>query len=212
MRSKNTLILFAKAPRLCRVKTRLWPELTHRECLYLYKLLLSNTLKSVANSQQYKLVVYTTDLNFFATSIPISKLSFKKQHGKNLGIRMHNAISQELKYCQKVILIGSDCIEFSRQYIEHAFKLLKNKDDIVITPTDDGGYCLIGMTQNNNSIFQNIDWGTDRVFSQTQHLTKKKLKNLHALSKMYDIDKVSDINTLNHLGILPNNLQMFDRQ
>ena len=209
MRNENILILFIKAPQLCRVKTRLWPELNHRECLSLYRLLTHNTIKQLINSNQYKLVVYSTAADK-THSLPF-RLSIKYQQGPDLGMRMHHAISQELKNAQRVVLIGSDCLHFTSTSIEHAFNQLDNNNDIVITPTHDGGYCLIGMRRAHRTIFDNISWSSSEVLYQTIHAAEKSGKAIKILEAMHDIDTMNDLHELKKLGQLPGWAQQYIR-
>lgn len=209
MRSENTVILFIKAPQICRVKTRLWPDLSHRECLSLYRLLMNNTIKQLINGQEYKFIVYSSEPGFRHT-FPFN-LTIKYQCGFDLGMRMHNAISEELKHAQRVILIGSDCVQFNQHSISQALKQLRNKNDIVMTPSNDGGYCLVGMRYANKAIFENISWGTSDVFNQTKQALGKSGKTLNTLEAMHDIDTMNDLHDLGLRGELPVWAQPFIR-
>ena len=209
MRYENTVILFIKAPQICRVKTRLWPDLNHRECLSLYRLLMNNAIKQLSNSLEYKFIVYSTE-PCNRHSVPYN-LTVKYQHGLDLGMRMHNAISEELKHAQRVILIGSDCVQFTKSSLSHALKQLWNKNDIVMTPTNDGGYCLVGMRRTNRAIFENVSWGTSDVFNQTKRVAEKSGKTINILETMHDIDTMNDLHGLKQRGELPIWAQSFIR-
>lgn len=202
MRIQNTLIIFTKAPQICRVKTRLSHDLSYRECLQAFKLMSKTTVNSLINSQRFKTVIYTTNLKLQKNLH--RNIRLEQQHGNNLGERMHKAITKELKKSQRVILIGTDCVEFTKDNIEQAFSYLNAANDIVITPTHDGGYCLIGMTRNCKSIFTNITWSADNVFNETETISNKFSKNLQVLEMMHDIDHIQDLYELDQLGRLPN--------
>lgn len=200
MRKRNTLILFTKFPKICSVKTRLWPDLTHRECLELHKSLTTNTIKQLKHSNKYNFVTYTTAYN---SPLPSFGITSKQQYGHDLGMRMHHAINQELKYAQRVVLIGSDCIQLSKQAIEMAFDLLTGQNDIALGPTQDGGYCLIGMKKPYKFVFENIAWSTPAVLNQTLQTCRKKSKKVHLLETVHDIDTIDDLNELKMLNKLP---------
>lgn len=208
MRKQNTVILFTKFPKICRVKTRLWPDLNHRECLELHKSLTTNILRQLKHSNKYNFVTYTTAHNSPSPSLGIKS---KQQYGNNLGMRMHHAITQELKYAQRVILIGSDCIQLSIQSIETAFDLLTGQNDITLGPTQDGGYCLIGMKKPCKFIFENIAWSTPDVLNQTLYVSRKKSKRIHLLETVHDIDTIDDLNELKKLNKLPAWAEKFAR-
>ena len=195
----NTLILFTKSPVICRVKTRLWPTLSHRECLYLHKKLIHNIISEQRHHSDINIKIYSTEIKhkFFN-----NKQTYK-QVGKDLGMRMNNAIMHELKYTEKVLLIGSDCVEFTQDYIKHAFEVLKNKNDIVIAPSNDGGYALIGMRKPHPTLFNNIPWSTTKVLSRTLDIIQKENKKLTLLPEVTDIDEYSDLVRLHQSNLLP---------
>lgn len=201
MRKQNTLILFTKSARICRVKTRLWPYLNHRQCLSLHKHLTNNIVKQHAKSNNYNFVIYLTHKAIYHSPYNIN---VKLQHGSDLGARMYHAISVELKSAQRVVLIGSDCMELSRDLIEQAFiKLGNHNNNIVFAPTSDGGYCLVGMRKPYSHLFNQINWGTDKVLNQTLQCASKKSYKTHLLKTLNDIDTIDDLRQLWNMKKLP---------
>ena len=166
MRNRNVVIVFAKAARICRVKTRLWPTLTHRQCLYLHKRVSNQILQRLKRQQKnYRLLLYTTSREpAFAMQ---NRLQIKLQMGNNLGSRMLHAISTELENANRVVLIGSDCLEINIDYIEQALAKIHSPRDVVLGPATDGGYVLIGMSRAHAGIFQHVAWGSTKVLQQT---------------------------------------------
>ncbi len=67
---------------------------------------------------------------------------------------------------------------------------------IVIGPTFDGGYYLIGLSEFNDKIFDGIGWSTSHVFSQTLTRIKAMNKQLHVLPPWYDVDTSDDLEFL----------------
>ena len=201
MGNENTVILFAKAPKICGVKTRLWPDLNYRQCLNLHTSLTGHTISHVTKSNKFNFVIYTTKPKG-SWLLPFN-VKIKIQHGIDLGERMYNAIKIELKHSQRVILIGSDCLEFSENYINDAFNKLKKNSDIVITPTNDGGYCLIGMKATNKFLFEKISWSTSMVLNQTCKVAKNKGKRMYLLDALNDIDTANDLEHLKRQQKLP---------
>ncbi|MFW5649384.1 MAG: DUF2064 domain-containing protein, partial [Candidatus Alkaliphilus sp. MAG34] len=117
-------------------------------------------------------------------------ICFLKQEGKDLGEKMHNAISFSLKHYRNVVLIGSDLPLMSKNDIETAFNILKTKD-MVISPTFDGGYYLIGMKEKNREIF-NIKYSTGSVFEETIDKIKSIGKSYGKGNIQLDIDDEKD--------------------
>lgn len=202
MRNKNTLILFTKTPIICRVKTRMWPNLSHRECLYLHRKLIKTILDQFKSRHDLKLVIYTT-YNFSAYSNFPCNIKVKKQIGYDLGDRMYYAIQNELKHAQRVVLIGTDCLDLTTSYIYNAFERLKSQRDIVIGPADDGGYTLIGVKKNKPSLFRNIIWGSPTVLNATINIANKHGYQCSLLNQVFDIDRYSDLKRLHDKRALP---------
>ncbi|MFK7793756.1 MAG: TIGR04282 family arsenosugar biosynthesis glycosyltransferase [Gammaproteobacteria bacterium] len=202
MRADNTLILFTKAPQICRVKTRMNAVLSHRECLYLHRKLTENAINQFQSNNKFKLVIYTTSIDKVRYSYPRG-ITVKKQIGKHLGAKMDNAINQETKNGQRTVLIGSDCLMLDINYIFKAFDNLSKSNNIVIGPTIDGGYVLIGMKKQNTFLFNNLPWGASTVLDKTLVTAHKRGRKINTLEKISDLDTVEDLHQLKKLNILP---------
>ncbi len=100
--------------------------------------------------------------------------------------------TRNLSPSRKVVLIGSDCPLLGSSQIEDAFDCL-DRQPVVIGPSTDGGYYLIGMRDKVAEIFDDIEWSTDSVLSQTiQRLTKAQI-GFELLPELTDIDEWSDL-------------------
>lgn len=196
MRAKNTLILFTKSPQICRVKTRMWPQLSHRECLHLHKAAVKSSLRAFSSSLNFNLIVYSTDGVF-------QNIKTKKQTGTDLGIRMYNAMYGELKCSERVVLIGSDCLQLNVGYINRAFSLLKANKDTVLGPANDGGYVLIGARTITSKVFDDVSWGTNRVMEATIRNLSKHNFNVNLLEPLIDVDTYDDLRELYKKKALP---------
>jgi rSAM/selenodomain-associated transferase 1 len=178
------------------------PKLSNRECLYLHKKLTSHAVGQFKSNNKFKLIIYTTHIDKVRHLYP-QGIQIKKQSGLSLGSRMHNAIKQEIKSTQRVILIGSDCLTLDTDYLYSAFKNLSKINDIVLGPTEDGGYVLIGMQKLNAFLFNNIPWGTSDVFKETLASGRKLGRKIKALEKISDLDTIEDLSRLQKLNTLP---------
>ena len=120
-------------------------------------------------------------------------LLYKKevQFVYDLGVKMEYAFQTafENNY-EKVLLIGSDLYDLEPSHINEAFEKLKNKD-VVIGPTLDGGYYLVGLKKNYPEIFKNKRWGTSSVRKDT--LKNLEKVDVHLLPILNDVDVVEDI-------------------
>lgn len=192
---KELLIIFVKNPELGKVKTRLAATIGENKALNIYKKLLDHTRKTAINVQTDKVVFYS---DFIDHSDEWEEKIFQKkvQNGAALGERMHNAFKWafEKKY-DAVCVIGSDCYELTEEVLIGAFKKLETKN-VVVGPSFDGGYYLLGMTKLFPSLFKNKHWSTGTVFKET--INDIEIHNLSAslLEVLHDVDVESDLKML----------------
>lgn len=187
---KECLIIFAKEPKAGKVKTRLQEYFSKKDCLSLYKAFLKDTL-DIARSVKCFCRILAYDSPFsqprYLKTIA-GDFTFYKQEGKNLGRKMYNAFkfSKRLGF-DKAVIIGSDSPNLPLKYLAQAYNRL-NKSDVVLGPSCDGGYYLIGLKEPCAGIFNNIKWSSQSVFGVTLRKAKDIGKKVSVLEKWYDID------------------------
>lgn len=196
----NALIIFAKTPVKGRVKTRLQKNLSQTNVLKLYKGFLLETVHQAKKIKNCKRIIACyPDENHPYLKTLAKKFGFQliKQHGRDLGERMKNAITDSLHDgYKKAVIIGCDSPTLPKEYIQEAFYVL-NKKNLVIGPSCDGGYYLIGVRGAALPIFNNIKWGTKDVLKETlKRIPKKILPSFHLLPFWYDIDTKDDLEFL----------------
>lgn len=187
----KVIVFFTRIPTLGKTKTRLEPILSKELCVKLQTTFIKDIYGNIKNMGIDIIVNYSDhgDLEILK-NIMHKGVYFLKQEGKDLGEKMHNAISFALREYRNVVLIGSDLPLISKKDIEVAFKVLETKD-IVISPTYDGGYYLIGMKEENKDIF-NIMYSTSSVFEETIDKIKNKGKSYGKGNIQLDIDDRDD--------------------
>jgi hypothetical protein len=187
----KVIVFFTRIPTLGKTKTRLEPFLSKESCVKLQTTFIKDIYGNIKNMGIDIIVNYSDhgDLEILK-NIMHKGVYFLKQEGKDLGEKMHNAISFALREYRNVVLIGSDLPLISKKDIEVAFKVLETKD-IVISPTYDGGYYLIGMKEENKDIF-NIMYSTSSVFEETIDKIKNKGKSYGKGNIQLDIDDRDD--------------------
>ncbi|MBW2064191.1 MAG: TIGR04283 family arsenosugar biosynthesis glycosyltransferase [Deltaproteobacteria bacterium] len=110
----------------------------------------------------------------------------------NLGERMYTALRKAFKEGKRrVVLVGTDIPALTSLHLEMAFDALKEKD-IVVGPSTDGGYWLIGMKQPNE-LFSHIPWSTSLVLEETLSRAKSRGLKLRLLQTLRDVDTFEDI-------------------
>jgi rSAM/selenodomain-associated transferase 1 len=194
----TSLIIFAKSPVPGKVKTRLTPYITPKEATELYKAFIADI---VCNARKLKCkritIAYTpTDAEATFHSICGQSVDYLPQKGDDLGERMKDAFKHSFhKGSTRTVLIGTDSPTLPLSYIQKAFDALKEAP-IAIGPTFDGGYYLVGLSEENDTIFDGIHWSTSKVFDQTLTRIQAIKKQLYVLPPWYDVD------TPDNLGFL----------
>lgn len=169
MDKENIILCFCKHPEAGLVKSRLAKDLGDEHASVIYKTLLDETLNSV-HQFGFKTFLYCyPDTNHPTLKQYRDKYSIilKKQSDGDLGTKMHHAIKDHLNENKNIVLIGTDCLEIDAAYIQQAFNQLNSGKEVVLGPTEDGGYALIGANKMDESIFQNIEWSSEKVLKQT---------------------------------------------
>jgi rSAM/selenodomain-associated transferase 1 len=197
----DSIIIFVRYPRKGQVKTRLAETTSSEFALNFYKLCAENLIRNIKKVPSVNRCIFYSNKNEKLEVINWlgSKLLFAPQEGDGLGSRMKNAFEKVFSAgSQKVIIVGTDIPELSKEIIMKAFEMLDSYD-VVIGPAKDGGYYLLGMKKMNAELFEKIEYSTSSVLSET--MTKIKELNLyyHLLPELNDIDTEKDlINWLNH--------------
>ena len=188
--SKKALIIFTRNPELGRCKTRLAETIGDEAALKIYTFLLRHTAKVSEGIKADKYVFYSETIEQFDLWNP-DIFRKKRQFGTDLGERMANAFSElfDLGY-EKALIIGSDLLDLSQHHIDNAFDQL-NGHEVVIGPSTDGGYYMLGLKQIHEKIFKNKAWGTNTVLRDT--LNDLQNINVEILEELNDIDTFEDM-------------------
>ena len=166
--------VMTKAPQAGRVKTRLVPPLTPEEAAELNKCFLRDTAVAISNvcirRAACGIAVYTpVGAESAYKDILSPDFSLLPQRGEKFGERLYFAV-EDLFKCGfgSVCLIDSDSPTVAAESFEQAVELLSAIEDrVVLGPSDDGGYYLIGVKKPHRHLFEQIDWSTERVLNQT---------------------------------------------
>ena len=101
------------------------------------------------------------------------------------------AFANALSTQNKVLIIGSDCSQLQSTHILKASEKL-DEYDVVIGPTLDGGYYLIGMTEPQEHLFENMEWSVSSVYAETISRIKDAGLSYYELPQLSDIDTIED--------------------
>jgi rSAM/selenodomain-associated transferase 1 len=193
----------AKAPRPGVVKTRLSPPLTPKQASGLSRCLLRDTLERIAavaaNNNAAGVVAYTPvgDAALFDGLLPAG-FELVAQRGDGFGDRLLAAA--EDMFAQgfgSVCLIDADSPTVPQAAYEQAVaELAQPGDRIVVGPSADGGYYLIGMKRVHRELFEAIHWSTETVYADTRERARVASIELVELPLWYDVDDGTTLDIL----------------
>jgi rSAM/selenodomain-associated transferase 1 len=188
---KSAIIILIRNPVLGRVKTRLAADIGDFNALSVYKSLLSYTRDITKCIDSTRLLFYS---DFIDYNDDWEDQVYEKyvQSGNDFGEKMLNTFNIALAHHELAVIIGSDCFELSSDIIELAFKKLKNLD-VVLGPAKDGGYYLMGLKKVYPELFQDKNWSTNSVISETINTVKNLELSYSLLPLLGDIDTLQDL-------------------
>ena len=195
------LMVFVKDSSKYPVKTRLKTAIGKKKSIWIYNQILDKTVLVLKNIK--------IDIAVFHYNSIISKNPFKSfskwnkiQIGKNLGEKISNAFSWGFeKGYKKIIILGSDLWDLNEEIIYKSFLEL-NTNQVVVGPSIDGGYYLLGLNKKMPKIFKGIKWSTKNVLSETLKLLDN---DPYILQELNDIDTLEDLIANTSLFKLYNN-------
>lgn len=193
MSNPRLLIIFVKNQVEGKVKTRLAETVGNEQALRIYKKLTDYTY-SVADAVDADRQVWYSDFNAKDDVWDESERVYAKklQEGSGLGERMHYAFNDAFENgYQKVAVIGSDCAELSADLISESYQRLE-ENDLVIGPSEDGGYYLLAMNKCYGQLFDGIYWSTPQVLPQTLEIARRLDLSVHLLPELNDVDTKED--------------------
>ena len=199
MRAK-ALAVMAKAPAAGRVKTRLQPALDGDQAARLAKALLIDQLNHLCHVDSADLYLAFAPEEALPLMQELAPPVFTlfAQCGEDLGARMQ-AVFERLFFAghQSVVLIGGDMAAVPLHFFNQAYRFLESRQHaVVLGPSRDGGYYLVGCNQPTPELFSGMSWSHDGVLAQT--LAKlERLKIAHdLLPQWFDVDTPADVGAL----------------
>lgn len=203
----ESLLIFAKPPVLGKVKTRLAQERGNVEAVILYSAFMKDTARICqmwrrnknGSDPNRRLVLCVADQiedPFLTELARIGGAKLMRQAEGDLGDRLAAAFDQEFsRGARAVCAVGGDSPTMPSHLIELAFRALL-WERVVMGPTFDGGYWLIGANRPAPDIFSNIPWSTPAVTMRTLSKLRQQSIEANLLPFWYDIDSAVDLEKL----------------
>lgn len=186
----------AKSPLNGEVKTRLSPALDERERRELYTELLDGTVERLRQTKGADTLIACSPAGSEDFFIDRYGLPCFEQIGEDLGQRLSNALRHVLdKGYRYAVVVGSDIPGIKASITANAIKSLRDAD-LVIGPSTDGGYYLIGLREPRAELFENMPWSTSRVLKETLGKANRMGLTMEILEILDDVDTPEDLRRL----------------
>ena len=105
-------------------------------------------------------------------------------------------MTMTLQRYQRVLIIGTDTPTLDTAYLDQALHALASGNDVVLGPALDGGYVLIGSAVQAATLFEAVEWGSERVLQQTLDRIAAAGLRCCLLTPQPDIDRPEDLQYL----------------
>ncbi len=189
MTLRHHLVIFARAPRLGRVKRRLARDVGALAAWRFHRQTTERLVRRLARDPRWRCVLAVTpEPARWPPGIP--RLA---QGPGDLGQRMARAMAAQPP--GPVVLVGSDIPDLGPAHIARAFRALAGHD-AVFGPAEDGGYWLVGVRDRAllNGLFRGVRWSTAHTLADTlANLAGRRIARLDVLD---DVDTGSDLERL----------------
>ena len=181
--TRPRLAIFARAGRLGRVKRRLAADIGNKAALEAHLALLQATLTALApGTGDFDPELWLAGEGELPPAA--AALAQHQQPAGDLGARMLAAFEDGV-----TALVGSDIPTLTAAHVDRALARLRWAD-LVFTPTEDGGYCLVGMKEPMPELFGGMPWGTSEVMERS--LGQVRGRRVALTNALWDVDSASD--------------------
>lgn len=199
----NALIVVAKRPAAGQTKTRLSPPLSPDQAAVLYECFLRDTLdlmrrvtRCVPDVKPVIAYLPREAEAYFARLAP--EFDQILQTGDDLGARLDHALSHYLTHgYERAVIMNSDGPTLPLDHLAAAFEVLSDHVDVVLGPSDDGGYYLIGLKQPAPRLLRDVPMSTPHVTADTLAVAEAEGLRVKLLPAWYDVDDVESLRRLN---------------
>ncbi len=192
----RVLAIMAKAPRPGHVKTRLLENYDSQQVLSLYRSFVEDTLVTATHLPDAQVAVVCPAGDGEALREWLPDVHIAEQAGRGLadGLSSTFALFSEQGFSQ-IVALNSDTPHLPADALRHAFALLCTKD-LVIGPTLDGGYYLVGASAAHPSLFDASALGTGAARAALVDRARELKLSVGLTEPCYDVDVREDLQRL----------------
>jgi hypothetical protein len=197
--ARVAVAIMAKAPRPGEVKTRLCPPLTPEEAAGLYRCFLQDKVAQIRTLGGASAVIaFTPDDSRSEFEALAPGLRLIPQRGGDLGSRLLNTLDVLLQDGHTAaVAIDSDTPNLPTAFLGQAVDIFTSSPtDVVLGPSDDGGYYLIGLRHAWPALFERMPWSTADVLAETTRRAESAGLRVVCLPPWFDVDTPQDLERL----------------
>lgn len=193
--SRDTLIVFLKRPRAGEVKTRLATAVGAATAAAFYRVLADEEIRRTTpvSGEYERLFLFSPSQAAAEIAAWLPGETLLPQRGADLGARMAQAFADAFaRGARHVAIVGTDVPWLSRESVLEALAAL-DRSDLVLGPSNDGGYYLLATSRPRPELFEGIDWGSASVLAATLHKAEALDLRVRQLASLPDIDTLEDV-------------------
>ena len=200
MRSSShdrVLVIMAKAPRPGTVKTRLTPSLSAAAVTEFYCCVLDDTLTLAHSLSDVEVAIMCPDSDVHELAkLAGERATVVAQKGEGLAAGLTSVFAHFTEnHNRRTIAFNSDSPHLPRSVLEDAFETLA-AHDVVVGPTHDGGYYLVGAKASYPTLFAGDGMGTSSALERLLSRARSLHLSVDFASPFYDVDVVEDLTRL----------------
>jgi rSAM/selenodomain-associated transferase 1 len=197
--SDRCLGVFAKYWEPGKVKTRLAQAVGMQEAAGVYEAFVVATISRFSQIDARRVLAYTpadeATRKAFST-LNLDGWALTSQSQGEMGTRIADFFERQFRQgARSVVLVASDSPNLPLSEVQRAFEFLEEKE-VVLGPSEDGGYYLIGAAGKTPQIFDGIPWSTPGVLSATIQRLEQAGIDYALLEPWYDVDQIDDLQRL----------------
>lgn len=190
----RVLGMFAKWPEPGKAKTRLAAQIGMTNALMIANAMLRDSLVRFAIPNTERILCFTPANQKDAfQSIAGNHWKLQEQSHGDLGQRLDHYFQDHSR--KFTLVIGSDSPSLPTDFIESAFQELQ-KYDLVVGPSSDGGFYLLGLKDHHKDLLHGIEWSTEKVLGRLLQNAKLLKLSSYILAEWHDIDTREDLEKL----------------
>lgn len=192
----RTLVIMAKAPRPGAVKTRLIPGLSAEAVTDFYCCLLDDTLALARSLSGVEVAIMCPESDIDELEeLAGNRANVVAQKGEGLAAGLTSVFARFTKDRRPTIAFNSDSPHLPPSVLEDAFEKLV-AHDVVVGPTHDGGYYLVGAKASHPTLFANDGMGTSSALDRLLARARNLRLSVGLVNPFYDIDVPEDLTRL----------------